>query len=462
MNSIKHQLKTSMLLLAIAALIFSSCDDNETVNVPMSLNFTNTEVAVSSSDNEVEVGVTLSRDAENDGVMVLNLESSALTYGEDADYYTVPAAVDGSLSLPYQVGDAEASFMVHAGSGLNIEEDRTIVLTLQVNDSDDVAVGDSNTATVTFTENFIAPSGTIEFNGGDGFPNQAFVDLSKLRQTTVDKYTWDLGFYNADGEYNVILNSSAHVMARALDAQDIDQVSAADTTGYAADMRVPNTSNPASAAWIDNHTGDLSETAFGEISSTDEDNKVFIIKRDGEGRNWKKVRVLVDGENYTLQYADISATTHTSVTITKDEAYNFSFFDLDNGAANVQPEKDSWDLMYSSYSVRLDFGDVQVPYGYSDYITSNRNGVSVASVSTDDFTYEEFNIDDVNSDDLVGDNIAALGSTWRTVFGGAQVYNDIFYVIKDVDDNYYKLKFNRLESEEGVRGFAQFSFELLD
>ncbi|WP_424962890.1 HmuY family protein [Ekhidna sp.] len=455
----KTNMKRLMYVAAVGvAMLFTACGNDDGAAAPITLNFTNTEIGLSES---VEVGITFSRPADADGSLTLQVISSSLVYGEGADFYTDPAMVDNAVSLSYEAGSESVSFMVFAGSALNIAQEEIITLTLT--DADGFELGGDLSATITVSENFIANEGTLEIDGGGAdFPNQAFIDLSKLSQTLVDKYSWDLGFYTASGEHHVVLNSSAYVMARPLGGEtDLDEVTASDTVGFASIMTISNYEDTEASDWIDDQSGDLSLTAFGEISATANENVVFIIKRDGEGRNWKKVRVLQDGDNYILQYANIDATTHEEVTITKDAAYNFTHFDLDNGVVQVEPEKEQWDLMYSTYSGKANYG-VLLAIGYNDYIISNRSDVSVAMVSTEDHAYDEFSADDLASLTFPENNISVIGSSWRTLVDFSLVLDEsVFYVVKDSKGNSYKLKFTRLASEDGERGYPEFKIELL-
>jgi hypothetical protein len=401
----------SFILLGSLTL-FIACNDDEDPK-PFTVNFTNTEGGISSTAPSVEVGITFSRATPSDGELTIGIGSSDLTYGSTADFFTTPEATADLITIAYAKGDQTASFTISSGEGLNIQQDESIVFSLNETDKDFI-LGEQVTFTVTFSENFIAPSGTMEFDGGgEAYPNQAFVDLSKLVQTSVDKFTWDLGFYTAAGEHSVILNSPAFVMARALDKTDLTQVTAEDTAGFIGQMAIPQFDPSVGAhEWIDTPDGNLSTTAFGDIPSSDA--SVFIIKRDGEGRNWKKVRVLQNGDGYTLEYADIAATNFMTADITKDEMYNYIHFDLDNGETSVEPAKDSWDLMFCIYSELAPFGPgVVVPYPYKDYVVSNRAGVMVGMVMIADVTYDEFGIGNIG-DVQFSDATNAMGSSWRS------------------------------------------------
>lgn len=437
-------------------LLVTSCGEDDAATIPAVLNLTNTTLGLTES---AEVGVTFSRAAAADGSITVSITSN-LTHGETADFYTDPGASNGVIILDYLQGAESASITVFAGTGLNIAQDETIALT--VTEAEGFELGNDLSAIITVSENFVAANGTLEINGGGSeFPNQAFIDLSKLTQTTVDKYTWDLGFSSESGTFSVVLNSSALVMARPIDAANLDEVTAADTVGFASKMYLSNYVDTEASEWIDDQSGDFGSTAIAEISATDGENSVYIIKRDGEGRNWKKVRIIRSGTGYEIQYADVNATTHSTATISKDESYNFSHFDLDNGVVSVEPEKDNWDIMYSTYSGRANFG-VWLGISYNDYIIVNRSGVSVAMVEEGTISYDNFSTTDMAGIALVDDNIAAIGSSWRGLVDFALVLNeDVYYVLKDADGHNYKLKFTRLTSEFQERGYPEFKFDLI-
>ncbi|PTB91095.1 hypothetical protein C9994_16145, partial [Marivirga lumbricoides] len=236
---------------------------------------------------------------------------------------------------------------------------------------------------------------------------------------------------------------------------------AEDTVGFANVMTVGFTGTSEGAFWIDDHTGDLSATAFGEIATSSDQAKVFIVKRDGGGRSWKKVRVFASSSGYTIEYADISSDSFETVEVSKDEAFNFNYFDLDNGEVNVAPTKDSWDFMYSSYAVRYSMGGSATPYGFNDYIIINRNNTEVAMVMTENLSFEDLDLS--HAEELeYNSNINVIGSDWRSTFGGAAVFDDRFFVIKDSQDNYFKVDFTKMTSESGERGYTSLKFKLLD
>lgn len=450
----KNRTKGLLYLAVIGvATLFTACGDDDGASVPISLSFTNASLGLSES---VEVGITFSRPAEAAGEVVLQILAPELQYGTASDYYTTPEAVNGEINISYEAGAESASFTVFAGSALNILQDKVITLTLT--NSNGFTLGEEVSATVTVAENFVAASGRLTMDaGGPGFPKHAFVDLSKQNASTVEKNTWDLAFHN-DG-FHVTLNATTQVMARSISKTDITAVTAADTTGFGAEMVVGFNSTLAARDWVDYSSGDLTNTAIEEISSNADNNLVYIIKRNGTEENWKKIKISQSGSNYSIQYADINSSTFTEVVVEKTTDYNSVFFSLDNGVIDFEPAKLRWDFMYGSYVTFSTFGQ-PIPYSFSDFIIINRESTSVATVMIDETTtFENFDVSAVSSLTFSTD-LDAIGSTWRGVFPPA-TRSDRFYVLKDSENNYYKIEFESLTNGDGDRGYVTFEFELL-
>jgi len=295
-----------------------SCTEDEEVTISkVNANFTSTSVGISEAISSADIQVQFSRTIDEDITVQIQV-AATLEYGADKDYFTTPALIDDLITLSAPAGTQSVSFSVSAGEALNISEDRTLIFSLISAGSVDYTVGAEATVAVVFSENFLATSGIMELDaGGADFTKQAFMDLSKGLQLTYDKYSWDLGLYSDEG-FNVVLNAPAYVMARKLDKSDMASVTAEDTAGFAGQMVIPQFDpSIGSSAWVDTPDGNLTTTAFGEISAIDSENSVYIIKRDGESRNWKKVRVLRSGTGYTLQYANISSSTFQSMEVPK-------------------------------------------------------------------------------------------------------------------------------------------------
>ncbi|MEL4306474.1 HmuY family protein [Joostella sp. CR20] len=334
----------------------------------------------------------------------------------------------------------------------------------------------NTTLDVNFTES-AATGGVISPEvGGPNQPNQVYVDLSAQTQTAVKRDVWDLGFYAGD-EFRVVLNGSIYMAAKALETTDIDAVTEADVAEFQSSVAV-GTFSAESAGYIDNPAGALSGTAIAEISETEADNKVYLLNLGSEigtetpengsidvtddARGWRKIKINRSGNDYVLQYAELNATTHNEVIISKDEAYNFTFFSFaTEAAAEVEPAKDKWDLNFTVFTNEIPgYG----AYGYADYVTTNiKQSASAYMVSEEDFTYEDFTASNVDEASLLEDQ-RGIGSNWRNAGGPSSLPSlkeAVFFVVKDANGNYYKVRFTALLSESGERGYPSFEYALL-
>lgn len=319
--------------------------------------------------------------------------------------------------------------------------------------------------------------------GGPNQPNQVFIHFASKAQTAIPRSSWDLAFYSGD-QFRVQLNLSNSALARAIDKTDLTEVTAADTVDFGEQLDIDAIfaalmmeSPPAwlsqAASWTDDSSGDLTKTAIAEIATDEAANQVYIINRgknpDDSQRGWKKMRILRKSNGYTLQHADIDAATFTEIDIEKDGSYNFSFVSFDEGNVAAEPEKNKWDIAFTTYTHVIPAGGgIFIPYSYKDYIIHNRNGVEVAQVLEEgDVNYDDFALADIGSIEFKQE-INAIGSGWRTVAqpGSEQetdVQRDRFYVLKSADGNRYKFRFTRLvNAQTSERGFPQLEYELLD
>jgi hypothetical protein len=456
-----NKISTISLMLLSFVVALTGCEEEEPV-APININFNSTSININEENQEAQIGLVFSRAANQAGNVSVNINTSNLVYGEENDFYTEPAAEGGELILNYESGQSEISFIIKAGSGLNIDSDENIEF--MINSAETFQIGQNGSIEVAFSENFIAESGTLEMNaGGPEFTQQAFVDLSKINSTSIDKNNWDLGFHNGDG-FHVMLNSTAQVMARPLDKTDLSTVTAEDTVGFASTMQIGFTATPPAAAWVDEPNGDFSQTAIAPISSNEAENKVYIIKRLGEGRDWKKVKITQNGDGYTIAYANIGSNDIETSEITKSESHNFIHFDLDNGTTDFEPNKESWDFMYGTYTEKFPFGPNEIPYSFNDFIILNRHNTSAAMVMVEgNTTYADFNLQQIEEVSF-NNAVNAIGSSWRQGGGPSSapaVFDDRFFIVKDSQENYYKIRFISMYDENNERGITTFEFEIL-
>lgn len=237
-------------------------------------------------------------------------------------------------------------------------------------------------------------------------------------------------------------------------------------------------------------------TAIARVSEKEEENKVYLlnlgneistttpelgsINLQGTHRGFIKIRVKRSSNGYELSYAkndelkDIK-----TITISKDPEYNFVFLSLTTGQkVQVQPKKKNWDLCFSPstswFSTQKD--KIGSPFNSAtflpDMIISNLHGQTKATIFESSDKSEEkrnaeytaytkekalktdFSKERYNSQMVIGRN-------WRDNQGGALIRNELYYLIKDGDGNYFKLKMLTMKNDKGERGYPSFEYELL-
>lgn len=479
--------KVSFMAVALSSVaMLTSCDEDPALPDNLA-SFEADAQGISANETQLTVNLTLSRAADADGAIVVGFVPTGVTYG--ADFTTEPAAVANKITIPVVAGATAASFKVNKTNTTGLKGDEKVSFTIE-SVADGLVLGDKATFNLSFSE-LIATSATMEINGGGAaaYPNRVFVDLSGNRQTGVSRTTWDLGFSSKADVFRVYLNSVNKMVAKVLDKTDLNSVTAADTTGLGVQLSLDAVFGQATSfedpndmpdwaktatAWIDIPT-DLTKTAIAAISATDSENKVYIINRgtglDGKNLGWKKIRVLRNGNGYTLQHADIAATSFTTLNITKNTQTNLNYVSFATGAVTVEPSSLSWDFAWGALTSTTNFGPgtPSIPYFFQDMIITNTAGVEVATYTTNTTTalktYDTFTEADI-AGLTYSTSQTAIGSSWRTTGGPppsppAGVTANRFYIVKDMAGNYYKVQFTSLVSATGERTKPSFKFALV-
>jgi hypothetical protein len=460
-------MKKSLLCFLIAgiSLLMVSCNNDDPELPDNLINFEAAELGFDSDQLSRTITLQLSRAADADVDVQLTLASTGVTYG--TEYTTTPAAADNTVLLTVPSGSNTVSFTVDKAEDVFLSGEETVLFTIATVE-DPVLTGTTTELLLKFSA-IVSSGSEITLNGGEGGSsavNSVFVDFSNNTQTSVARASWDLGFYNGD-DFRVILNNTTSASAVALTKNDLSQVTAQDTVGLNLTISV----TPEALALVDDVTGDLTKTVIAGVSATDGDNVVYIVNRGTGGgiapRPWKKIRILRDGTNgYILQYANIKETTYTSLTIPKNEEYNFSFVSFDNGLVSVEPQKDRWDIEWTGTVYKTTNEGSDVPYYFADQVYINRlAGVTAAEVLTSTVSYDNFNASHISSLSF-SDERSVIGANWRETGGPgggpAGVKTDRFYVVKDLRGNVYKLKFISFTSQDGgTRGYPKIAYGLV-
>jgi hypothetical protein len=334
--------------------------------------------------------------------------------------------------------------------------------------------------------------------GGATQPNQVWIDLSETDPVTkgpLQKLTrrtdWDLALYSGP-EFKVVLNSSIMMAAAKIpNVTNFSQVTEATVSTLKNQVQVANF-NPSNEIYIDDVKGNFPSgyTAIEEIKANESENAVYLVNMGkdiytgsvpvgsvatgGDSRGWKKVQIVRSGEGYKVKSADIDGNNYYEVTVTKNAAYNYNFISLKNKSeVSIQPEKKKWDLCFTVFTNTIAGAG---SYIYADFVTINNVGgtgayeVIVPAGTSGVEAYNNFKTSDINPSKFIYNDQRVIGSNWRNPVGtnGLEVYGDRFYIVKDPNGYYFKLRFTRLTKantdDQGVkdeRGFPSFEYKPL-
>jgi hypothetical protein len=288
------------------------------------------------------------------------------------------------------------------------------------------------------------------------YNKQVFYDLfTNQIISSNDNAIWDFAFDADDNGYHIWLNSSKLMQAYNTGSSDFEGVN-----------------SEAGAEWTwDYPEGTMDKNAIGEWGTFNNGNvnsfrKVYIIDRGVNANNVKfgKRKVMFESLNngtYRIRFAKLSGEDLHIVEIPKDNRYNRVYLSLDNGGqiVQVEPQKETWDLEFTRYT-HIFFEFDTLPYLVTGAL-SNPAGVKVAEDSS-------LNFNAIDASSLSGYtfsiNADAIGYDWKSFDIDDTKYSIIpnkFYIVKDLEGNYYKLRFIDFFSNSGERGYPKFEYQRL-
>lgn len=463
-------------MLTFVLLAFTACNsDDNNGQSSVAVAFAESSYNLTSATTPVQI--KFSAPAPSAGSITVTFTATAAAY--TTDFTTTPALAENKITIPFAQNATSVEFTFNKIKNAVGSEVKNVIFSISGTSINASIVG-NKTIQVNFNETASLGTALAPEVGGPMQPNQVYVDLSSGKLVTVVRTSWDLGFYSGN-EFKIVLNSSLKMSAKQLATTNIDEVQVADETMIISQGQ-------GNASQIDDPTGDITRTsAIAEVSSTDTNNKVYLINMGsnpattkpatgsegsagGTSRGWKKIRVLKSGSDYKIQYADIAATTHDEITISKNSAYNFTFLSLlDKKVVSVEPQKNQWDLNFTTFTNIIP-GATPTPYFYPDFVVSNlKGGAKAYQVLTSAFTYDAFTLANVDNTKFTEDQ-RNIGSNWRSTSATGPDGNpvsqfvlrtDRFFVVKDPAGNVYKLKFTGGANETGERGYPKFQYALL-
>ncbi len=468
----KNILKIKLVLQALLLLIISGCsksDENSLLpSDPFVVAFESLSARLSDINSQLDIPLVYSSSAPQNGVIRISINPINTAYGDD--FTTVPNAQNNIIEVPIISGTVNSSFIFNLN---NTTLDETSQIEFQIIEIDIPNSSIQGNTNFLISNSVSLGRAIMPQVGGPNEPNQVYIDLSTESSSPIVRDSWDLAFYGGD-EFRVGINGSIYMAAGSTGLYNIDLINEADVTDLQPLVAV-GTFDPLNIEYVDNPNGSIEGNSMGTVKINDSENPVYLINMGfevgtetpgpgstaitGNDRGWMKIRVLRRGNDYLLQYASLNSSSHEEVLIQKTSSFNFSFFSLANNTlVNVEPEIDKWDLNFTVFTNIIDGSGT---YGFADGVLHNRKGGVLAyQVNTSEINYQDFNLSNVDSSRYEEDQ-RAIGANWRNVFEGTTL-NDRFFILKDSNNNIYKIKFLAMLNDQGVRGFPEFEYQLIN
>ena len=296
---------------------------------------------------------------------------------------------------------------------------------------------------------------------GTEYEKDMYFDISTNTFQEKQSADWDIRFETTDAGYGVFLNNGNLIKARKIGVYGLTEKLASDSNYYKTTKELR-----------DAPEGKADQSAIGDwrnykSAAPDFLPGIFVIELSYEsGSNkYKKLQLLnVDDTAFFVRITNFSETSGDTLVIHKDKTRNFTYYSFKNGGRivdQVEPDKNGWDLVFTRYN-HFFYGilpnNEPFPYRVSG-VLSNPNKVTIARDSLDNF--EKITGASIPNYDF-SNNWNVIGYDWKShAFGAAGNYtvnSHITYIIKDTDDNYYKLRFLDFYNNKGEKGYPKFEF----
>lgn len=305
---------------------------------------------------------------------------------------------------------------------------------------------------------------TVQIPMGTKYNNDFYYNLADtaiVKDSPRDN--WDLAFSSTADGYAIYLNSAKLMFAYNTGTTNFD--SSFTYYSYLAKADASNGKHTAIGTWG-------SPVASG-ISST---NNVYLIDRGSDvdeqpiGRK-KVVFGDLQDNTYTVTFANLDGTERNVVTINKRDDQDLVYLSFDNGGEEVlpAPDKDSWDIRFVMYTYifTTDPGG-GIPFSPGDTIPYLVNGVllnpnGVTAAQTSSIAFNDLSYDDLGAMQF-SDDLDLIGWDWKSFTlqdEGYTVDTNKVFVVKDLNDSYYKLRFLDFYSDMGEKGYPTFQLQEL-
>lgn len=288
---------------------------------------------------------------------------------------------------------------------------------------------------------------------GATYANEVYYSLETGVVMTSPRNTWDIAFYTEAFSAGIITNDGMGVELYAYPKAGNEGWDSFDTTGKASWTRLYNdVSNWENGAFNRLEKGHP-DYGWGVYSITSHDvigDSLFLIKTpDGKYRKLNIIRKRSTLNQYEIRFSDLDGQNEQTLTLDAGnyESKAFMSFSFQNGLIDREPDKDSWDLLFTKYLATVQ----NTPYPVTGVLLNPADTAAEARGVAPDF-------DDWTSLDYsTGSDV--IGHDWKTFDMGTFTYimeDSLYFFIKAQNGNIYKINFTSFSgASTGTVTFTQ-------
>lgn len=309
-------------------------------------------------------------------------------------------------------------------------------------------------------------SASVSILLGEDYGNVFYYNLATNTIVSQNLWSdWDLAFYAQEDDYYIKLNHGANMKAFNPESRDFESVTALD----------PNLDSK-----VDNASGNKEKHALQftiKNSSNDttyynEDVYILLIGSNALGNKmgYKKISLLYTYLNqYRLKYANLDNTESHEITIAKDVTTNYVYFTFKGEGSEIiiEPDKTTWDLVFTrstDETYLIDSSEYVPDYTVTSVLLNPYSSKAYLEKEDEENDYSNFNLNKIEHS-ILTDKLNIIGYNWKAYDLNTGIYvarPDQFYVIKDVNDFYYKMKFlSFYDPETNLKGTMSFKYEVI-
>ena len=312
------------------------------------------------------------------------------------------------------------------------------------------------------------PAGKIVVELGESYKNKVYFNLeSKTSIKSVNPHNWDIAFECAPNKYGVTLNyANGTPFGYVIKDLDFNRVTAASIQNL--------------EKVYDNNDGNYKNTVVGEWCSFEPGvkpesyKKTYIIDRGVDGNTGEPLGVKkfqinsfdIDKNTYFIKYANLDNSEYKEATLKKNPDYNFLYFSfLEQDLIDHEPLKDSWDIVFTRYSTRV---DNILQYSVVGVLNNQSKNISVAIDSTNLTFTNSISSQFISTLNFLK-NLDAIGYSWKNypyssnpTSGTYKIITNRTYFIKEGSSKFYKLKFYEYYKTIGTKQVSGYPTFLLE